>query len=609
MKMKIRRMAAIWIAKVISAVCRLSGKQGVTFAGKIALKVDPDILKDLSAQVREKIFVVCGTNGKTTTNNLLCSAIEKEVLSDRVKKDMGNISSGQDSDMSGYSSISSGQKAGVSGTQVKKRNAKVVCNHTGSNMLDGVVAAFVLAAGNSGTLDADYACIEIDEASTLRVFPHFKPDYMVLTNLFRDQLDRYGEIDITMDMLNRAMAMAPDMKIIVNADDALAAYLAMESGHEYLTYGITERVFSEEEQGEQHEIREGRFCKKCGTRLEYEFYHYSQLGKYSCPNCGFARPAVDFEAFNIDMSEGLSFEVLEKLENISLSRIKEDAGNDNEAENEIDTENSFDTKNSVMDAARLADTVPNVEKIIPIGTGKNIAGKAAAEKTAANKNVSDRKVRRYESRPLSADYHGFYNIYNILAAYAAGRSAGLAFKSFDEVLSSFHPQNGRMEHFHIGRTDVVLNLAKNPAGFNQNISAVMEDKREKDIIIVINDNAQDGTDISWLWDVDFDRFGATDHTRQNTDKLASPDSNEQEAYGQKKEMPTTIGKGIHSITVSGIRCQDMRLRMKYVDIPCDMIGDVKTAIEARLADGCGNLYVLVNYTALFSTRNILAGMG
>ena len=63
-----------------------------------------------------------------------------------------------------------------------------------------------------------------------------------------------------------------------------------------------------------------------------------------------------------------------------------------------------------------------------------------------------------------------------------------------------------MEHFTIGTTEVVLNLAKNPEGSNQNISAVMEDKRDKDIIIVINDNAQDGTDISWLWDVDFDRF-------------------------------------------------------------------------------------------------------
>ena len=86
-------------------------------------------------------------------------------------------------------------------------------------MLNGVVAAFVLGAGFSGNLDADYACIEIDEASTRRVFPHFKPDYMVLTNLFRDQLDRYGEIDITMNILKEVMQSAPKMKVIVNGDD------------------------------------------------------------------------------------------------------------------------------------------------------------------------------------------------------------------------------------------------------------------------------------------------------------------------------------------------------------------------------------------------------
>lgn len=441
--MRVRRLIAIWAAKIVSTVCKISGKQGVTFAGKVALKIDSSILKDLSSQVREKIFVVCGTNGKTTTNNLLCSAIESE-------------------------------------------GKKLVCNHTGSNMLAGVVAAFVLSAKNNGKLDADYACIEIDEASTLRIFPHFKPDYMVLTNLFRDQLDRYGEIDITMDMLNRAMKMAPDMTVIVNGDDALSAYLAMESGNPYKTYGITERVFDSQS---EHEIREGRFCKKCGARLEYEFYHYSQIGKYNCPACDFTRPKIDFDASHIDMSHGLSFDV--------------------------------------------------------------------------------------EGRHITADYKGFYNIYNILAAYSAARTAGMELKNFDKVLSDFNPQNGRMEEFEIDGTHIILNLAKNPAGFNQNISAVMEDTKEKDIIIVINDNAQDGTDISWLWDVDFDRF--------------SEDN-------------------IHSITVSGIRCQDMRLRMKYVGIQSELIPNVKSAIEARIKDGCKNLYVLVNYTALFSTRNILVDM-
>ena len=140
------------------------------------------------------------------------------------------------------------------------------------------------------------------------------------------------------------------------------------------------------------------------------------------------------------------------------------------------------------------------------------------------------------------------------------------------MLKKFNPENGRMEQFRIKGTGVVLNLAKNPAGFNQNISAVMQDEALKDIIIVINDNAQDGKDISWLWDVDFDLFG---------------------------------GDNINSITVSGISCQDMRLRLKYVDIPSMLENDVETAIRKRIDDGVGNLYVLVNYTALFGTRNIL----
>ena len=439
--MRLRRILAVWAAKLAEKISvHIFHRQGVTWAGKIALRLDPSILKTLASQVKKDIFIVCGTNGKTTTNNMLCAALEAE----------------------GY---------------------KVVCNHTGSNMLNGVAAAFALAAGLSGNLKADYACIEIDEASTRRVFPHFKPDYMVLTNLFRDQLDRYGEIDITMNILKEVMKSAPKMKVIVNGDDALSAFLAMDSGNPYATYGISKKVTDD---SKSNEIREGRFCKKCGALLHYNFYHYSQLGDYACTNCDFKRPELDFDAGDVEVGETLSFTV--------------------------------------------------------------------------------------EGKRIHANYKGFYNVYNILAAYAALRTGGIEPVHFNQMLSRFRPENGRMEQFQIDGTKIMLNLAKNPAGFNQNISAVMQDQTEKDIIIVINDNAQDRIDVSWLWDVDFDRFHEDN---------------------------------IHSITVSGIRCQDMRLRMKYVNIPSLLEADVETAIRERIADGCGNLYVLVNYTALFSTRNVL----
>ncbi|MDY4205747.1 MurT ligase domain-containing protein [Porcincola intestinalis] len=451
--MGFRTSLAIASAKLLSFACKVAGKQGVTMAGKLAMRIDPDILKKLSAQVRGEIIVTCGTNGKTTTNNLICSAYEAE-------------------------------------------GRRVVCNHTGSNMLMGVAAAFVLASNVSGKLDADNAVIEVDEASAKRVFPHMKPDYMVLTNLFRDQLDRYGEIDITMNLLKEAMDMAPDMTIIVNADDSLSSYLALESGHEVVTYGISEQVFHREN---DHEIREGQFCKKCGHRMVYDFYHFSQLGIYHCPQCGFRRPDVDFDACHISLKGGLSFDVAQRA-----------AG----------------------------------EGQVPL-------------------------------RHIEASYRGFYNIYNILACYAAVKTCGLKTDHFDEMLKKYRPEFGRNELFRIGASTVLLNLAKNPAGFNQNISSVMEDESPKDLIIVINDNAQDGTDISWLWDVDFDRFA---------------------------------DESIRSITVSGLRCQDMRLRLKYVGIHADLETDVRTAIEKRLKDGCGNLYVLVNYTALYSTHKMLGEM-
>lgn len=441
--MTFRGKLAIKLAKFVAKLCLKMGRQGVTWAGLIARKIEPNILKILSDQIREKVYIVCGTNGKTTTNNMLCDTLMAQ-------------------------------------------GKKVICNRTGSNMLNGVVSAFVLATDKDCTLNADYACIEIDEVSTKRVLPTLKPDYMILTNIFRDQLDRYGEIDITVDILSTSIKMAPDMTLVINGDDPLSLALAQKSGNKFITYGISEKVFDTEENSE---IREGRFCAMCGAKMHYNYYHYSQLGDYSCPDCGFKRPKIDYPATNIEHGDHLGF------------------------------------------------TVGN--------------------------------------RKITAKYKGFYNIYNILAVYAVAHHSGVDIDVLQKMLNNFNPENGRIEHFNIKGTEIELNLAKNPAGFNQNINAVMADPKDKDIIILINDRDQDGNDVSWLWDVDFDQFKDT---------------------------------SIKSITVSGIRCQDMRLRLKYVDIPSHLEESIETAIRNKIANGVGNLYVLVNYTGLYSTRNILKRM-
>ena len=463
--MRLHTLLAVAAAKAALKACHLTGRPGSSLPGRAALKIDPHIIAPLAAQVRRGIIVTCGTNGKTTTNNLLCSALEAQ----------------------GFC---------------------VVSNRLGANMMEGVAAALATAANPLGHLNADYACLEIDEASSAHVLHFLQPDYMILTNLFRDQLDRYGEIDLTMKALEKAIRLAPNMTLVINGDDPLTAYLSKKSGHRIVSFGVSERVGENAQErvpekrssendsltGSSGEVREGRFCENCGAPLQYDFYHFSQLGIYRCPSCGFGRPAIDYNASGVRLSPELFFDVIE-------------------------------------------------------------SGAAPVR--------------------ISAPLTGFYNVYNILAVYSVLRELSLPVGKLEEVLHDFKPQFGRGESFHVGEgahQRILLNLAKNPAGFNQNISAMLQDRSPKDLVIVINDNAQDGRDVSWLWDVDFDRLA--DDT-------------------------------IRSITVSGLRALDMQLRLKYVEIGSDLASSVEEAIDRRLADGCDNLYVLVNYTALFETHKYL----
>ena len=462
----LRSAAAVSFARAAALASRLAGNQGTSLPGKVALSVSPDVLADLSGQVREKIFAVCGTNGKTSVNNILCSMLEAE-------------------------------------------GRKTVCNRQGANMLPGVTGAFLASSGLSGRLNADYACLEVDEASARHVFAAVKPDYLILTNLFRDQLDRYGEIDLTIDLLKKAIALVPEMTLVINADDPLSVFIAEESGNPAVYYGISERTTTGLPAGEAAaanaggEIREGQFCKKCGAPLAYTFYHYSQMGLWRCPSCSFRRPEPSYEAVRIRAGGGLSFTC---------------------------RENGKDT------------------------------------------------VR------LHTEQQGLYNIYNYLAVMTALRTDGHDCSGFQAVMDRYRPPFGRNEVFPIAGRTVILNLAKNPAGFNQNISAMLADGADKDLIIVINDNDQDGTDISWLWDVEFEKLRDS---------------------------------AIHTITVSGTRALDMRLRLKYEDIRSERTESPEQAVEKylRTAAAAGTeagggkdpdrLYVLVNYTALFPVHRYL----
>lgn len=431
-----RKLLAVWVGKLLTLAGKIIGKKSSSSPGEYALKICPDLVKDLNKYVKKGVIVTCGTNGKTTTNNLLCSALEAK----------------------GY---------------------RVLCNKLGANMLNGVATTFLQAASLTGHLEVDYACLEIDEAYTRIVFDYVKPDVMVITNLFRDQLDRYGEIDITSAILKEAIAKVPNLKLVLNGDDPLCVQFG--ENHKTIYYGISEKVLPQLD-----DTKEGRFCPVCGSQQVFNYYHYSQLGDFHCPSCGFKRPEIDVEVKNVSLKSPMRFTI--------------------------------------------------------------------------------------NGQPMEINYKGFYNIYNLIAVYGALEALGEITEDFAGLLSGYKPQIGRMQEFPF-KKPVILSLSKNPAGFNQAISTVNTDDRKKDVIIAINDLANDGRDVSWLWDVDFDKI--------------------------KDEH-------LNTLTTTGIRKWDISLRFKYADIMPDFItSDMREAVLRALETDSEAVYVLVNYTALFSTERVL----
>ncbi|MBR0360412.1 MAG: DUF1727 domain-containing protein [Clostridia bacterium] len=433
-----RRLMAIWLGKMVFLAGKITKRQTSSAPGELALKVCPTLISDMNKRVAKKIIVTCGTNGKTTTNNVICSALEAK----------------------GY---------------------KVICNRIGANMLSGAVTAYIESATLSGKINADYACLEIDEAYARIIFRQIKPDVMVITNLFRDQLDRYGELDGTVKLINDAIDMADGVTLVLNADDPVCAQFGKKENVKALYYGVSEKVLEDEDNA-----KEGRFCPVCGSALSYNYHHYSQLGDFFCPGCDYKRPDPDYVINNVKLGVPMSFAI--------------------------------------------------------------------------------------NGEAYTVNYKGFYNILNLSAVYTALCAAGESVENFDRLLSGYKPPSGRMQEFNL-KKPVVLSLSKNPAGFNQAITTVNADSRKKDVILAINDGAGDGRDISWIWDVNFQKL-----RNENTNTLS----------------------------VTGVRRYDTALRFKYDDTEVDVLTDsMKDAILKALDTDSEIIYVMVNYTAMYSTEAIL----
>lgn len=430
-------------------------RSGGALPGKLGLAIDPELVTHLACLLDASV-VITGTNGKTTTTNLIADAVAAS-------------------------------------------GASCVCNRAGNNMETGITGALLEANSDrrrtAGTRRV--GVFECDELYTVRILPRLKPTYFVLLNLFRDQLDRYGEIDHTQDVIAQALALSPTTTLIFNADDPLCASIADRVPNPQLPFGIDGAVGTE-----TSHIAESRFCGQCNGPLEYDYIQYGQLGAYHCPSCGWKRPRLASFASDVRLSRtGYTFDV-------SMSR------------------------EGAHDAARL-----------------------------------------------STKYNGLYMVYNITAAWTAASALGAlddAPSRFQNVLDTYVPTGGRMTRWHVGGREVATDLAKNPVGFDRQIQQI-KTAQGRLMAFFLNDAEADGRDVSWIWDVDFERLSAT--------------------------------PGIRAF-VGGTRAHDLQVRLKYAGIDASLVNGIGDVIDTLAGEDVGEvLHAVANYTAFPPIVKELEGLG
>ena len=459
---KARLSAAILAARAAQAASRtLRRGGGTTYPGVLARKVDPKVLAKLSRRLSRGSVAITGTNGKTTTTRMVSDIL---------------------------------RFAGV----------RVANNSTGANLVTGVTATLVSDSSLFGKPSSEMGLFEVDEASVPKVAAEADLSLLAVLNLFRDQLDRYGELAYTAKVIASAFPDLPASgTVVLNADDPLVASLG-RGAKRPVYFGVEDPAL---DTGTLQHIADSKDCPICGTALRYEAVYFGHVGVYRCPNCSFTRPELAYRATRIRMDgpEGTSFLL----------------------------------------------TTPEGEHEARIGLP------------------------------------GLYNVYNALAAAAVAGETGVRAEIIVRGLEEFGGAFGRVKRVRAGDKEVFLLLITNPVGFNEILRTFVASPaapeagatNARHVLIAINDNHADGRDVSWLWDVDFEMLAGKDETR---------------------------------FSVSGIRAQDMAVRLKYAELPVnDVIPDRKEALLSALeATSPGEmLYVLPTYTAMLEIRQTLSDLG
>ena len=416
--------------------------------GRVALRICPNLLGVLAKDVT--VVIVTGTNGKTTTSRM----IEQ-----------------------------SWQDAGIS----------YFANKSGANLLSGVTAEFAVHSTLTGRCRHTHALIEADEAAFQHIARYVHAAAIVMTNIFRDQLDRYGEVTHTLAKLRLGAEQCPDAILCINADDSLCSSLQGELPNKIIFYGVNTPIYA----SRVEEVSDAPYCIRCKSEYVYDYVTYGHLGSYRCPHCGYSRPKPELSVCRVSVTDDEHSEIVFRL--------------------------------------------------------------------------GDREI------PASVNLPGGYNIYNACAAMAAGAALGLDPEKTAQSLSHFSCGFGRMEKFEISGTDVRMILIKNPAGCNQVLSFLTQRTEPFVFVACLNDRVQDGRDISWIWDVDFERL-------------------------------TALGGMLSHIYVSGVRAEDMALRFLYAGFPRERIHVQKNygelmeqAVSHKLP-----VFVMPTYTAMLDLRGTIS---
>lgn len=252
---------ALALAKSAGALSRALGRGGgTTVPGRVLTALDKGAIARLGGQLEAGSVIVSATNGKTTTTNMIAAVL-------------------------------------------RHKGVGFVHNRAGANLVSGVGSALVDAATVGGRLSATLGLFEVDEAAMPSVARALRPKVLVLANLFRDQLDRYGELEHIADLWKEIVGeQGPETTVVLNADDPLVASLARQdaggAGPTFVRFGL-----DDERQALprlQH-AADSKYCPRCGAAFEYTSVYLGHLGDYSCPSCDVARPRLDLAVERVEM--------------------------------------------------------------------------------------------------------------------------------------------------------------------------------------------------------------------------------------------------------------------------------------------------------------------